>query len=78
MSAALVEKGFAVVIMDAEKGSMSKLNFEKSKTAIEFAKENLPSWAPTCSRINEWLLGGLSAGVARPMQSLAPILRLRM
>jgi len=62
MSEALVQKGFAVVIMDAEKGSMSKLNFRKSKTAIEFAKENLQSWAPTCTRINKWILGGHSAG----------------
>jgi len=62
MSEQLLQRGFAVVIMDPEKGSMSKLNFKKSKAAIEFAKENLLSWAPTCSRINKWILGGHSAG----------------
>merc|ERR1740121_489547 len=62
MAATLVEKGFVVVVVDPEKGSMTKLNAEKSKAAFDFAKANLMSWVPSCGRVSKWIVGGHSAG----------------
>lgn len=62
MSTALVQKGFVVVIIDPERGSLSKLDSHRSKAAFEFAKRTLPSWVSTCGRFDKWIMGGHSAG----------------
>lgn len=62
MSAALVEKGFVSVIVDPERGSMTKLDPEKLLPAFQEAKSKLLTWTSACGQISKWVAGGHSAG----------------
>jgi len=63
MSQGLVQKGFIVVVVDPEKGSMTKLDVAKLKTAYIQAKLNLYTWSSqACDSINNYIVGGHSAG----------------
>jgi len=63
LAAALVKRGFAVVIVDPEKGWPTKNNVGKLRDAYTHAKENLVSWSGgACGSISKWLVGGHSAG----------------
>lgn len=54
---------FLVGIVDPEKGSMTKLDVDKLRTAYAFAKENLIGWSGrACTSVNKWVIGGHSAG----------------
>lgn len=61
-SHSLVGKGYVVVIVDPQKGSLTKLDFEKSKAAFETAKSGLGDWISTCGSFEKWIMGGHSAG----------------
>lgn len=62
MAAALVQKGFVVVIVDPERGSMTKLDPVKLLPAFEEAKSTLLTWTSACGGIDKWIVGGHSAG----------------
>merc|ERR1719203_739480 len=61
-SKSLVDKGYVVAIVDPQRGSPTKLDVEKSKTAFELAKLSLGDWISTCGRFDKWIMGGHSAG----------------
>jgi len=61
-SEALVERRYVVVVVDPERGSMTKLDAPKSRAAFQLVRKELLSWISTCGRINKWIAGGHSAG----------------
>jgi len=63
MSKALTDQGFAVAIVDPERGSMTKLNVEKLRAAYSHVKEIFVGEAgDKCQSVSKWIVGGHSAG----------------